>query len=102
MSIPGVKIEQFETPVCNCFRPKIVRDQLCYEADPNIFRKNVDNSKLLSFSLVIDYNIDRETADNYHDHNHNDHKPVSEEENLGVIDKLEKEFITLGTIGKYI
>ena len=94
MSIPGVKIDQFEVPVCNCFWPKIVRNQLCYEADPNVFRKYVDNSKLLSFSLVIDFNMDRERADNY------DQKPVSVEENLGVIDKLEKDFITLGTLGK--
>ena len=35
MSVMGVKIDQFDVPVCNSFRPKIVQDQLCYTVDPN-------------------------------------------------------------------
>ena len=96
MSIPGVKIDKFQVPVCNCFRPKNVKDQLCYEADLNVFKKHIDDLKLLSFSLVIDFNEDRVRADEYDD---NDDKADIAEENLGVIDKLEKDFIILGTKG---
>ena len=32
ISVMGVKIEQFDMSVCNSFRPKIIRDQLCYTA----------------------------------------------------------------------
>ena len=97
MSLPGVKIDQFQVPVCNCFRPKTVKDQLCYEADLNVFKKHIDDLRLLSFSLVIDFNEDRVRADEYGD---NDDKPDTVEKNLGVIDKLEKDFIILGTKGK--
>ena len=30
MSVMGIKIDQFDVPVCNSFRPKIMQDQLCY------------------------------------------------------------------------
>ena len=30
MSVMGVKIDKSNVPVCNSFRPKIIRDQLCY------------------------------------------------------------------------
>ena len=35
MSVMGVKIDQFDVPVCKSFRPKIIQDQLCYTVDPN-------------------------------------------------------------------
>ena len=35
MSVMGVKIDLFDVPVCNSFRPKIVQDQLCYTVDPD-------------------------------------------------------------------
>ena len=38
MSVMGVKIDQFDVPVCNSFRPKILKDQLCYSVDPNIYK----------------------------------------------------------------
>jgi len=33
MSAMGVKIDQFNVPVCNAFEAKIMNDQLCYEVD---------------------------------------------------------------------
>ena len=37
-SAMGVKMEQFNVPVCNSFKAKIVEDQLCYTVDPNRYR----------------------------------------------------------------
>ena len=34
-SVMGVKIEQFDEPVCNNFVPKLHNDQICYEIDLN-------------------------------------------------------------------
>ena len=58
----GVKIDQFDDPVCNSFRPKITQDQLCYTIDPNSYKDKIDLEKDLSFALFINYNEDREMA----------------------------------------
>ena len=57
MSVMGVKIDQFDVPVCNSFQDKIVKDQLCYELDPNRFR-STDPEMFLTF--FIDHNEDRQ------------------------------------------
>ena len=59
-SIMGVKINQFDVPVCNSFRPKIIKDQLCYTVDPNKYKDNMYLKGELSLSLFINYNEDRE------------------------------------------
>ena len=63
MSVMGVKIDQFDVPVCNSFRPKIIRDQLCYTVDPNKYKHKVDLKGELSLSLFIHYNEDRQMED---------------------------------------
>ena len=60
MSAMGVKIDQFDVPVCNSFRPKIIRDQLCYTVDPNEYKQKIYLEKDLSLSIFINYNEDRE------------------------------------------
>ena len=63
MSVMGVKIDQFDVPVCNSFRPKIVIDQLCYQVDPNEYKHKIDLQGDLSLSLFIHYNEDRQMED---------------------------------------
>ena len=41
ISAIGAKIDQLDVPVCNSFRPKILRDQLCYTVDPNKYKDNI-------------------------------------------------------------
>ena len=60
MSVMGVKIDQFDVPVCNSFRPKIVKNQLCYEVDPNKYQKYLNEDSKLTLKLFIDQNEDRE------------------------------------------
>ena len=60
MSVMGMKIDQFEVPFCNSFRPKIVMDQLCYQVDPNKYSSKIDLEGDLSLSLFINYNEDKE------------------------------------------
>ena len=64
-SVMGVKIDQFDVPICNSFRPKIVRDQLCYTVDLNKFRQRNKFKERISFTFYIDYNEDREFSNTY-------------------------------------
>ena len=59
----GIKIDQMDIPVCNSFRPKIIRDQLCYSVDPNKYKNadKIDRDKL-ELSLFINYNEDRQVS----------------------------------------
>ena len=59
----GIKIDQFSVPVCNSFRPKIIQDQLCYEVDPNEYKKLLSNDEIeLGLTLYINYNEERDTS----------------------------------------
>ena len=58
----GVKIDQFDVPVCNAFRTKIINDQLCYEVDLNKYANKMNLNKALKsgFRFLLDYNEDRQ------------------------------------------
>ena len=58
-SAMGVKIDQIDVPVCNSFRPKMMRDQLCYTVDLNKIKQQIDFKDTITFSFFIDYNEDR-------------------------------------------
>ena len=64
MSMVGIKIDQFDVPVCNSFQAKILNDQLCYEVDLNKFsiKDNIDNELKLGFAFLMDYNEDRQVT----------------------------------------
>ena len=64
MSVMGVKINQLDVPVCKSFRPKIIRDQLCYTVDPNKYKHKIDLEGEISLSFFIHYNEDRQLEDN--------------------------------------
>ena len=76
MSVMGVKIDQFDDPVCNSFRPKIVMDQLCFTVDPNDYKDKIDLTGYLSSSLFINYNEDKEIV--FEKENTMEEKNVSE------------------------
>ena len=61
MSAMGVKIEQFDHPVCNSFQAKILNDQLCYEVDLNSYsdKNNIAQELGLGLNFFMDYNEDR-------------------------------------------
>ena len=58
----GAKIDEFEIPVCNIFRPRNYLDQLCYETnlhdqkDSQKIREQLENG----LTLVLDYNEERQ------------------------------------------
>ena len=62
MSAMGEKINQFEIPVCNKFKPKMLDRQLCYQVDVNEVIDMVDAEKAMTKGLVfmMDYNDDKQ------------------------------------------
>ena len=62
-AVMGKKIDQFVTPVCNSFRPKILQNQLCYEVDLNQYKsfRNIDNQIKKGFLFLYDNNEDKES-----------------------------------------
>ena len=91
MSAMGIKIEQFDVPVCNSFQAKILNDQLCYEVDLSKFsnKGNIERELKLGFNFIMDYNEDRQII---LDEN------ITNEESES--DKNNHAFIYLDTIGE--
>ena len=60
----GIKIDQFDIPVCNSFKAKIFNDQLCYEVDPNKYKSslNIESDLKKGITLLLDYNEDRQAS----------------------------------------
>ena len=58
----GVKIDQFDFPVCNSFKAKVLNDQLCYEVDVNelINRRILIKEIKMGLMFMIDHNEDRQ------------------------------------------
>ena len=64
MSSVGIKIDQFDIPVCNCFQAKILNDQVCYEIDLNKFFDENSTDIESGFNFIMDYNEDRQVTFN--------------------------------------
>ena len=54
----GKMFDNFQTPVCNLFKEKIVAGQVCYEADINQFKHRVNWVEILTqgFGFLVDTN----------------------------------------------
>ena len=100
MSSVGVKIDQFDVPVCNSFQDKILNDQLCYEVDLNKFsnKNNIANELKLGFNFIMDYNEDRQVT---FDENDEEEKEVSLASSIVESDQDLNAFIYLNSIGEY-
>ena len=99
MSVVGVKIDQFDVPVCNSFQAKVLNDQLCYEVDLNRFAKKVciEDEIKLGFNFIMDYNEDRQISMD---------EEVTEDSEINLARRVVESnqdhnaFIYLNTIGK--
>ena len=71
MSGVGVKLDQFDDPVCNSFQTTILNDQLCYELDLKRFaeKDNINDEVKLGLNFIMDYNEDRQVSFSFQ-HNH--------------------------------
>ena len=55
----GARINEFEIPVCNIFRPKNYFDQLCYETNLQDLKASPKQLEM-GLTLVLDYNEERQ------------------------------------------
>ena len=66
MSLMGVKIDQFDVPVCNSFKARVLNGRLCYEVDMKDFanRANINDLKK-GLIFVLHYKKDRQTLQQF-------------------------------------
>ena len=100
MSSMGIKIDQFEWPVCNSFQAKILNDQLCYQVDLNRYSNMNNRVRELEsgFAFIMDFNKDRQVSF------FKEFKNGTEEGLVNWISESnhdESAFIYLDTIGNY-
>ena len=62
----GTKINEFDIPVCDIFKPKHYFDQLCYETDLQDLKDSRKLEKQLKYGLtvVLDFNEERQINPN--------------------------------------
>ena len=62
MTNMGTTSEQYDVPVCSSFKPKIRKNQLCYQIDLDHLKdtNNVDKQLKEGLVLVMDYNEERQ------------------------------------------
>ena len=101
MSSVGVKIDQFDVPVCNAFEAKIMHDQLCYEVDLKKLsnKNNIERELDIGFSFIMDYNEDRQVI---FDKNNNEEMEFSLGNSVVASDQNKHAVIFLDTIGKIL
>ena len=65
MTSLGVKIEEFNVPVCNSFVPKMFHDKICYQIDLEQYRdnKNIKTQLKKGLIFILDHNEDRQVFD---------------------------------------
>ena len=100
MSVMGIKIEQFDNPVCNSFKARVLNDQLCYEVDLEDFKSSSQLHRQLKLGLVffMDYNEDKQLIIE------NSSRPeniLSRGQAIDGSNEEENAFIYLNTIGEY-
>ena len=61
MPLMGVKLDQFNFPVCNSFKPTIIDNRLCYKVDVNHLKQRPSVQELSDgLIFVLDFNEDRQ------------------------------------------
>ena len=100
MSVMGIKIEQFDNPVCNCFRARVLNDQLCYEVDLEDFKSSSQLHRQLKLGLVffMDYNEDKQLI---FENSSRPENILSRGQAIDGSNEEENAFIYLNTIGEY-
>ena len=58
----GTALKQFDQPVCNIFKKKIIQDQLCYEANIQQDFKTFSDDNTIGLSFLVDSNKDRQLS----------------------------------------
>ena len=73
ISTLAMKIDQFDFPVCNSFRAKVLNDQLCYEVDVNelLDRRILLKEIRIGLIFMIDHNEARQVHLNEEKYDHN-------------------------------
>ena len=93
MSSLGVKIKEFDVPICTSFEPVIFKKQLCYQIDVNKYRKGI--KKEAGLALLVDFNEERHLSLN------DEKNPVTDKQMITLSNEDSgTDFVYLNTLGK--
>ena len=58
----GARVQEFETPVCNIFKPRHYLNKLCYETNLQDIKdsQKIEKQLEMGLTLVLDYNEERQ------------------------------------------
>ena len=99
----GTSIEAFDVPVCNCFKEKVLYDQLCYEVDLEKFRDPIKlkDQLRIGFTFILDYNKERYLPEDILKKTSNLSLPPKSLATAIIGSEYNNAKIVLNTIGKY-
>ena len=103
-SIMGVKIPEFDVPVCNKFKPVMMYSgQVCYQVDVNEFKDSVRNVKRgleAGLTFWMDYNLEKQVTSGGRSRNRRSRSNFAEK--YFKKERSNKAFIYIGTLGDHI
>ena len=101
MLVMGEKIKDFDYPVCNKFKPKVLNGQLCYQVDVNEFKDKIVDKMITEPELIflLDYNEEKMLTTNS-DPKNDVRKNMFEMQDIDI-EKIEA-MIYIETIGRCI
>ena len=97
-TVTGEYNDMFSIPVCNIFKETMLDGQLCYQADLNSIRDQVDKKMMVTkgFVFLLDYNENRNVRENYDENMKERSLPLDKKEGH------EDAMIYIETLGKNI
>ena len=98
----GVKIDQFNQPVCGSFTRKILKDQVCYEIDVNRVKDESESSENMNIGLgfLYDNNVERFLQiDDSGRGRRNDNLGFLN--NFVTLEETQKTLVYISSLGKY-
>ena len=83
MTSLGIKIEEFNVPVCNSFVPQMFHDKICYQIDLEQYRdnKNIKTQLKKGLVFILDHNEDRQVFE---------YNKESNSDDSGLFDGIDK------------
>ena len=92
----GIKMKEFNIPVCNIFKPTIYLDQICYETDLQDLKggtsKKIVKQLEMGLTLALDYNEERQNYNRISkNESENTNAPYSNQDDASI------HFNTIGT-----
>ena len=94
---------RFRQPVCNIFRKRIFKDQLCYEVNLNLVKEEQETSENMHVGLgfLYDNNVERFVHHLQHETEGLGGEELGFMNNFVTLEETEKTLVYISSLGKY-